>query len=44
MGIKLTGVHLGYMGMDYEILLFPHPDYILHTGVTQKAKAWYQCP
>ena len=44
MGIKLTGILLGYMGMDYEIMVFPHPNHILHTGLTQLSKTWYQCP
>jgi glyoxylase-like metal-dependent hydrolase (beta-lactamase superfamily II) len=44
MGIKLTGVHLGHMAMDYELLVFPHPNHILHTGLTKKSKTWYQCP
>jgi glyoxylase-like metal-dependent hydrolase (beta-lactamase superfamily II) len=44
MGIRLTGVHLGYMGLDYDLLLHPHPEHILHTGLTQMHKIWYQCP
>lgn len=44
MGIKLTGVNLGYMGLDYEILVFPHPNYVLHTGMEEGQKTWYQCP
>jgi glyoxylase-like metal-dependent hydrolase (beta-lactamase superfamily II) len=44
MGIKLTGIHLGYMGLDYDLLLHPHPDHILHTGLTQMSRTWYQCP
>ena len=44
MGIKLKGVNLGYMGLDYEVLVFPHPDYVLHTDKKEGQKAWYQCP
>ncbi len=31
------------MGLDYDLLLHPHPDHILHTGLTQMSKTWYQC-
>jgi hypothetical protein len=29
MGIKLKGLNLGYMGLDYELMVFPHPNYAL---------------
>jgi hypothetical protein len=29
MGIKVMGLNLGYMGGDKELLVFPHPNYIL---------------
>jgi hypothetical protein len=32
------------MGLAYDLLLHPHPDNILHTGLTQMQKMWYQCP
>ena len=44
MAIRLTGIHCGYMGLDYELLVFPHPNHVLHTGVTQLPKMWYKCP
>lgn len=44
MGIKLKGLNLGYFGMDYEILVFPHPNVALSTSRKEGAKAWYQCP
>ncbi len=44
MGITLTGLHLGNMGMDMEIMVFPHPNYVLHADTQQAPKVWYQCP
>jgi N-acyl homoserine lactone hydrolase len=44
MGIKLKGLNLGYMGIDYEVLVFPHPDHVLHTDKKEGQKTWYQCP
>lgn len=45
MGIKLKGLNLGYMGMDYEFMVFPHPDYALMAGGKRAGqKVWYQCP
>lgn len=45
MGTTLKGVNLGYMGIDYELLVFPHPNHILHTEQQRDRKhTWYQCP
>lgn len=44
MRTTLRGVHLGYMGMDKEMLLFPHPNYILNTQRREAQKVWYHCP
>jgi glyoxylase-like metal-dependent hydrolase (beta-lactamase superfamily II) len=44
MGIKLTGIHLGYMGLDKELMAFPNPELILSAGRQAGAKQWYQCP
>src|SRR4051812_5103566 len=44
MGIKLTGIHLGYMGMDKELLAFPNPELVLHADKQQGQKQWYRCP
>ncbi len=44
MGIKLKGLNLGYMGLDYELLVFPHPNYALTTPRQKADKVWYQCP
>ena len=45
MGIKLKGLQLGYMGMDYELMVFPHPNHALMAGGRREGqKTWYQCP
>ena len=44
MGIKLKGLNLGYMGLDYELLVFPHPNYALTAQRCEGTKVWYQCP
>jgi N-acyl homoserine lactone hydrolase len=44
MGIKLTGVNLGYMGLDKELMAFPNPELVLHASKQQGQKQWYQCP
>ena len=38
MAIKLTGIHLGYMGMDKELLAFPNPELVLHADKQQGQK------
>jgi len=43
-GTKLQGVNLGYMGLDYELLVFPHPNHVLHADKQEGQKSWYQCP
>jgi N-acyl homoserine lactone hydrolase len=43
-GITIRGVHLGHIGLDYELLVFPHPNYILHTQRQEAAHTWYKCP
>ena len=32
------------MGMDRELMVFPHPNYILHSQRRQAEKVWYKCP
>ncbi len=44
MGIKVMGLNLGYMGGDKELLVFPHPNYILHSQRREGAKTWYRIP
>jgi len=44
MGIRLYGINYGYMGMDKEFLLFPSPNYILHSQRREGSKVWYRCP
>lgn len=44
MGTKLKGLQLGYMGMDMELMVFPHPNYALTAPRQQANKVWYQCP
>jgi len=44
MGIKVMGLNLGYMGGDKELLVFPHPNYILHSQRREGAKTWCRIP
>ena len=44
MGIRLQGLNLGYIGLDREMLMFPHPDYILHSQRQAGSKVWCECP
>lgn len=44
MGIKIRGLQLGKFGIDYEILVNMHPDYMLHTERKSGEKFYYQCP
>ncbi|MQA85469.1 MAG: MBL fold metallo-hydrolase [Streptosporangiales bacterium] len=44
MGVKLRGVNLGYMIMDMELMVAPHPNYILHSQRKEASKQLYQCP
>jgi N-acyl homoserine lactone hydrolase len=44
MSIKLRGVHLGYMGLDYELFVFPHPSLVLNAQKQAGQKVWYHCP
>lgn len=44
MGTTMQGVNLGYLGLDYELLVFPHPNYILHTQQREAKHHWYKCP
>lgn len=44
MGTKLRGLNLGYMGMDMELMVFPHPNYLLTSQRHEAQKTWYQCP
>ncbi len=44
MGIKVTGLNLGYMGGDKELLVFPHPNYVLSSQRRQGVKTWYRIP
>ena len=40
----IRGISLGFMGMDMETMVFPHPKYALSTGRRAGAKVWYRCP
>ena len=40
----IRGISLGFMGMDMETMVFPHPKYALSTGRQAGAKVWYRCP
>ena len=44
MGIKLKGLNLGYMGMDYDLLGFPNPAEVLLPGRSEGRRKWYRCP
>lgn len=44
MSIKLRGLNLGYIGLDRELLAFPHPKYILHSQKKEGKKSWYDNP
>lgn len=44
MAIKMYGLRLGRFGMDLEILLTGHPNYLLLPGQGEKRKTWYECP
>jgi glyoxylase-like metal-dependent hydrolase (beta-lactamase superfamily II) len=44
MEMSLRSVNLGLMGVDYELLVFPHPDFILHKARREAAHRWYKCP
>ena len=44
MGISLRGVKLGHIGLDREILAFPHPNYILNSQRHEGSKVWCNCP
>lgn len=44
MGIRIKGLNLGYMGVDRELLVFPHPNYVLSSQRREASKVWYRCP
>lgn len=44
MGIRLRGLTLGNMGIDHEMLVFPHPRYALSASRREGPKVWCQCP
>jgi len=44
MGIKIRGVNLGYMKLDKELLVFPHPEHVLSVDRKQGSKIWFSCP
>ena len=44
MGIKLKGLNLGYMGMDYGLLGFPNPNEMLLPSRKEGQRNWYRCP
>ena len=44
MGIKLKGLTLGDMGIDRELLVFPHPKYMLSASRREGRKVWCECP
>ena len=44
MGIKMYGLQLGHFGMDLEVLLTGHPNYLLLPNARSRPKVWYECP
>jgi glyoxylase-like metal-dependent hydrolase (beta-lactamase superfamily II) len=44
MGTKLRALVLGEMGIDRELLVFPHPNYILTASRREGRKVWCECP
>ena len=44
MGIKLKGLNLGYMGLDYDLLVSPNPQQSLVKARREGRRIWYQCP
>ena len=44
MAIRLKGMNLGYMAVDYDLLQFPNPNEILLPGRGEGRRTWYRCP
>jgi len=44
MGTKVIGLNLGYMGGDRELLVFPHPNYILTSQRREATHVWCKIP
>jgi hypothetical protein len=44
MGIRLRSLLLGWLGLDHELVVFPHPDLVLNTNRRAGSKHWLRCP
>jgi glyoxylase-like metal-dependent hydrolase (beta-lactamase superfamily II) len=44
MTVSLRGLNLGYVGLDRELLAFPHPDFILNSQRREGHKVWTHLP
>jgi glyoxylase-like metal-dependent hydrolase (beta-lactamase superfamily II) len=44
MGIKLRSLQLGWLGLDHELVVFPHPNLVLNTNRRAGSKHWLRCP
>ena len=44
MGIRLRSLQLGWLGLDHELAVFPHPDLVLNTSRRAGSKHWLRCP
>ena len=44
MGIRLRSLQLGWLGLDHELVVFPHPDLVLTTSRRAGSKHWLRCP
>ncbi|GAC1525281.1 MAG: N-acyl homoserine lactonase AiiB [Chloroflexota bacterium] len=45
MGTKIRGLKVTRYGMDYELLVFPHPEFaLMGAGRHDAPKTWYACP
>jgi glyoxylase-like metal-dependent hydrolase (beta-lactamase superfamily II) len=42
--MNLRGVRLGHTALDYELLVFPHPEIALTAPRQEGSKIWYHCP
>jgi N-acyl homoserine lactone hydrolase len=44
MGIRVRSLQLGWLGLDHELAVFPHPDLILTVNRRSGQKRWLRCP
>ena len=44
MGIRMRSLQLGWLGLDHELVVFPHPDLILNVNRRSGQKQWLRGP